>query len=108
MGSVVSARRRLRPGNSTRACTQASGTPRSSASTVAESEQTSESRKASSPSGEPSSRSASFQGALTARPSKGSAKRAAPSPPARARPSGGRSRLGRAEAEARKDALTLA
>src|SRR5258706_4539559 len=52
IGKVVKARRRLRPGNATRAYTHASGTPRTTATALADKDQINESFIASNDSGD--------------------------------------------------------
>jgi hypothetical protein len=78
MGRVAKARRRFRPGNSTRAKTQASGTPRTSPMAVADSDAISDSFRASMVSGAVSDLTASPHGERTMRPSRGRMKNAAP------------------------------
>src|SRR5665213_1050903 len=112
MGSVVSARSRLRPRNSTLAKTHASGTPKTSAITVADSEATSDSLRASTVSGAVRALIASPQGDRTIRPSRGRMKKAAPIAARIPTAIGTRSRLtggsgGRQEAERLQHRLAI-
>ena len=76
MGRMARARTRLRPGNVTRASTHASGSPSTTDSPVAHSEQTNESRSASSATGEVRSVPSVDHETLVNRPIRGSAKKA--------------------------------
>src|SRR5690606_16601097 len=77
-GTVTSARTSRRPGNSTRASSQASGTPNSRQKAVATVADTSDSRSASSTCGSASRSSSVGQGARTSRPASGSTRKASP------------------------------
>ncbi len=78
IGKVVKARRRLRPGNATRAYTHASGTPRTSATAVADKDAINESFSASIVSGADRAVTASPHGDRTISPTSGTMKNAAP------------------------------
>ena len=75
MGRMVSARTRFRPGNSTRASTQARGRPSTKDSPVAHSEQTRERRSASVATGELRSDNKEPHGAFVSSPTRGRARK---------------------------------
>ena len=80
MGSTVNARKTERPGKASRANVQASGTPRTSAIAVAETDASNDRRKAASTSAEPNCCQAEVQGVRSSKPSSGMMKKAAPAP----------------------------
>src|SRR5438105_15791204 len=95
IGSVVNARTTVRPRKPTRAYPHASGTPRTRASAVAESDAARDSLSASRVSGDASARAASPHGVLTTSPISGATKKAAPIAARIPIQSGARSRLNR-------------
>src|SRR5260370_21873215 len=96
IGSTVRARTPDRTGKVSLAKVQASGTPSTTAITVAENDASSDRRRAARPSGAPSSRHADVHGVRNSRPSSGMMKKAAPAPARRTMGSGGEGRpLGR-------------
>src|SRR5919201_2798725 len=109
IGSTVNARSTARPGKATRARIQASGTPNAIAMAVADSEASSDRRRAVSDSVEVSRAAASVQGARSSRPSSGSRKKATPSPASTVKAGGaeGRPRSGREEAVGSKRLLAV-
>src|SRR2546430_5374516 len=80
IGSTVTARSTARPGNLSRAKVHASGTPKTRAIAVAEKEASSERRSAVRTSGERSCCQVDAHGVRSARPTRGTRKKAAPTP----------------------------